>query len=408
MALAHKAIVITGGPGTGKTTILRCIIQILEKKDIRIHLASPTGRAAKRMTEATGREAVTVHRLLEWSPAQAGFQRNARRPLETDLVVVDEASMLDIALMNSLLRAVPLMATLILVGDADQLPSVGPGTVLRDILESGRVPAVRLREIFRQAERSRIVQNAHRINHGEFPDLSRPPGGGESDFHFLSEENPERVQQLILDLVSRRLPARYGLDPVEDIQVLTPMHRGVIGAAQLNAALQAVLNPARSGRAEVMRGARVFREGDRVMQIRNNYDKEVYNGDIGRIGRVDLQEQEVVVRVDGRPVTYDFSELDELVLAYAATVHKSQGSEYPAVILPIHTTHYPMLQRNLLYTAVTRARHLLILAGTKKALALAVKNDATERRYSRLADRLVGFDQPDRVVLDSAENVAIA
>ncbi|MEK6718290.1 MAG: ATP-dependent RecD-like DNA helicase [candidate division NC10 bacterium] len=407
MALTHKALVITGGPGTGKTTILRCIILILERKGVRIHLASPTGRAAKRMTEATGREAMTIHRLLEWSPASAGFQRNAQRPLETDLVIVDEASMIDIALMNSLLRAVPLMATLILVGDADQLPSVGPGTVLRDILDSGRVPAGRLTEIFRQAEKSRIVQNAHRVNRGEFPDLSRPPRGEECDFHFLSEEDPERIQQLIVDLASHRLPARYGLDPVEDIQVLTPMHRGVIGAAQLNAALQAALNPARSGRTEVMRGGRVFREGDRVMQIRNNYDKGVYNGDIGRIARIDLQEQEVDVRVDGRPVTYDFSELDELVLAYAATVHKSQGSEYPAVILPIHTTHYPMLQRNLVYTAVTRARRLLVLVGTKKALAMAVKNDATQRRYSRLADRLVGFDQRGQVTLDTTGNSAI-
>ena len=391
MALTHKALVITGGPGTGKTTILRCIIQILEKKGVRIHLASPTGRAAKRMAEATGHEALTIHRLLEWSPAQAGFQRNAQRPLETDLVIVDEASMIDIVLMNSLLRAVPLMVTLVLVGDADQLPSVGPGTVLKDILDSGRVPAVRLTEIFRQAEQSRIVLNAHRVNRGEFPDLSRPAGGGDSDFHFLPEEEPERLQQLIVELASRRLPARFGFDPIEDIQVLTPMHRSVIGAAQLNAALQAALNPARAGTSEVMRGGRVFRVGDRVMQLRNNYDKEVYNGDIGRIARVDLEEQEVVVRVDGRPVTYDFSELDELTLAYAATVHKSQGSEYPAVILPMHTTHYPMLQRNLLYTAVTRAKRLLVLVGMKKALAIAVKNDATLRRCSRLADRLVGF-----------------
>jgi exodeoxyribonuclease V alpha subunit len=393
MALQHKALVITGGPGTGKTTILRCIIRIMEKKGVRIHLASPTGRAAKRMAEAAGREAMTIHRLLEWSPNAAGFQRNAHRPLETDLVVVDEASMIDIALMNSLLRAIPLMATLVLVGDADQLPSVGPGTVLRDILDSGRVPAVRLTEIFRQAERSRIVRNAHRVNHGEFPDLSRPPRGEESDFHFLPEEEPEGLQQLIVDLAARRLPARYGFDSIEDIQVLTPMHRGVIGAAQLNGALQAALNPGRPGALEVMRGGRVFRVGDRVMQMRNNYEKEIYNGDIGRITRIDPEEQEVVVHADGRSVPYDFSELDELTLAYAATVHKSQGSEYPAVILPIHTTHYPMLQRNLLYTAITRARRLLVLVGTRKALALAVKNDATLRRCSRLAERLVRFDR---------------
>jgi len=391
MALTHKAVVITGGPGTGKTTILRCIIQILEKKGVRIHLASPTGRAAKRMAEATGHEALTIHRLLEWSPAAAGFQRNVHRPLETDLVIVDEASMIDVVLMNSLLRAIPLMAGLVLVGDADQLPSVGPGTVLRDILESGRVPSVRLTEIFRQAEQSRIVLNAHRVNRGEFPDLSRPAGGGDSDFHFLPEEEPERLQQLIVELASRRLPARLRFDPVEDIQVLTPMHRGVIGATQLNAALQAALNPARAGVVEVMRGGRIFRVGDRVMQVRNNYDKEVYNGDIGWIARIELEEQEVVVRVDGRPVTYDFSELDELMLAYAATVHKSQGSEYPAVILPMHTTHYPMLQRNLLYTALTRAKRLLVLVGMKKALAIAIRSDATLRRCSRLADRLVGF-----------------
>jgi exodeoxyribonuclease V alpha subunit len=392
MALCQKALVVTVGPGTGKTTILRCIIRILEKKALRIHLASPTGRAAKRMAEATGRDAATIHRLLEWSPGAGGFQRNAERPLETDLVIVDEASMIDIVLMNSLLRAIPLVATLLLVGDADQLPSVGPGTVLKDILDSGRVPAVRLTEIFRQAEQSRIVGNAHRINRGEFPDLSRPPRGQESDFHFLPEEDAERLQQLIVDLASRRLPARYGLDPLEDIQVLSPMRRGVIGAVQLNAALQTSLNPARSGAMEVMRGGRVFRAGDRVMQVRNNYDKEVFNGDIGRIARIDTQEQEAVVRVDGRPVTYDFSELDELTLAYAATVHKSQGSEYPAVILPIHTTHYPMLQRNLLYTAVTRAKRLLVVVGMKKALAMAVRNNATIRRASRLAGRLSGVE----------------
>jgi len=278
---------------------------------------------------------------------------------------------------------------------------VGSGTVLKDILDSGRVPVVRLTEIFRQAEQSHIVLNAHRVNRGEFPDLSRPAGGQDSDFHFLPEEDAERLQQLIVDLASRRLPARYGFDPIEDIQVLTPMHRGVIGAAQLNAALQAALNPARAGAMEVMRGGRVFRVGDRVMQVRNNYDKEVHNGDIGRIAGVDLAEQAVVVRVDGRPVTYDFSELDELMLAYAATVHKSQGSEYPAVILPVHTTHYPMLQRNLLYTAVTRAKRLLVLAGMKKALAIAVRNDATLRRASRLTDRLVGFAGQAQETLDT-------
>jgi exodeoxyribonuclease V alpha subunit len=403
MAIQEKVLVITGGPGTGKTTILRCIIQILEKKGVRIHLASPTGRAAKRMSEAAGREAATLHRLLEWSPGQGGFQRDAQRPLETDLVIVDEASMIDLPLMNSLLRALPLTATLILVGDVDQLPSVGPGTVLRDILDSGQVPAVRLTEIFRQAEQSRIVRSAHQVNRGEFPDLSRPAPGEESDFHFLREEETERLQQLILDLAARRLPARFRLDPMEDIQVLTPMNRGVVGAVQLNAALQAALNPGGPGVAEVMRGGRVFRAGDRVMQIRNNYDKEVFNGDIGRIARIDLEEQAAVVTVDGRPVSYDFSELDELVLAYAATVHKSQGSEYPAVILPIHTTHYPMLQRNLLYTAITRARRLLVLAGTTKALAIAVRNDTILRRCSRLAERLRGVGEAGKRILTSQE-----
>ena len=403
MAIQEKVLVITGGPGTGKTTILRCIIRILEKKGVRIHLASPTGRAAKRMSEAAGREAATLHRLLEWSPGQGGFQRNAQKPLETDLVIVDEASMIDLPLMNSLLRAMPLTATLILVGDVDQLPSVGPGTVLRDILDSGQVPAVRLTEIFRQAEQSRIVRNAHRVNHGEFPDLSRPAPGEESDFHFLREEETEPLQQLILDLAARRLPARFRLDPMEDIQVLTPMNRGVVGAVQLNAALQAALNPGGAGVAEVMRGGRVFRAGDRVMQIRNNYDKEVFNGDIGRIARIDLEEQVAVVTVDGRPVSYDFSELDELVLAYAATVHKSQGSEYPVVILPIHTTHYPMLQRNLLYTAITRARRLLVLAGTTKALAIAVRNDTILRRCSHLAERLRTAGQAGKRALTSRE-----
>jgi len=365
MVLCHKALVITGGPGTGKTTILRCIIRILEKKGLRIHLASPTGRAAKRMAEPrVGRRRRST---ACWSGVPPGGIP-AERPatLETDLVIVDEASMIDIVLMNSLLRALPLVATLVLVGDADQLPSVGPGTVLKDILDSGRLPSVRLTEVFRQAEQSRIIRNAHRVNRGEVPDLSRSPRGEESDFHFLPEEDPERLQQLIVDLASRRLPARFGVDPVADIQVLTPMHRGVIGAAQLNSALQAELNPPNPGRLEVMRGGRIFRTGDRVMQIRNNYDKEVYNGDIGRIVRVDPEEQEVAVRVDDRTVPYDFSELDELALAYAVTVHKSQGSEYATVILPVHTTHYPMLQRNLLYTAITRAKRLLVLAGRRR------------------------------------------
>ncbi|RPI09787.1 MAG: ATP-dependent RecD-like DNA helicase, partial [Zetaproteobacteria bacterium] len=388
LAFQEKLLVVTGGPGTGKTTILQALIRLLEAKQLRMHLASPTGRAAKRLAEVTGREAATLHRLLEWNPREGGFQRNSRNPIETDFVVVDEASMIDVLLAHRLLQAIPLTATLLLAGDADQLPSVGPGTFLRDLLAVPGIPAIRLTTIFRQAAQSRIVSNAHRVNRGEFPDLGVTGAGQAQDFFFLAEDDPEKLQRLVVDLAARRLPGRYGFDPVEDIQVLTPMHRGPIGAGQLNVALQAALNPPREGRSEILRGGRVFRVGDRVMQLRNNYDKEVYNGDLGRIAGVDLLDQEVIVRVDGRAVAYDLSEMDELALAYAATVHKSQGSEYPAVIVPVHTTHYPMLQRNLLYTALTRAKTLLVVVGTKKAIAIATRNDAFRRRYSRLAERL--------------------
>lgn len=386
-AIEEKLLVITGGPGTGKTTILRCIIQILDKKRLRILLAAPTGRAAKRMAEATGRGAKTIHRLLEWSPQEGAFKRNPDRPLEADLVIVDEASMIDLLLMNSLLRAVPLQSTLILVGDVDQLPSVGPGNVLRDIIASGTAEVITLTEVFRQAEESAIVVNAHRINRGEFP---RWPDGEEAggDFHFVARAEPEEVQRTILELVGERLPRSLGLQPLDDIQVITPMHRGPIGAAQLNEALQAALNPVRADGPEIVRAGRRFRVGDKVMQIRNNYDREVFNGDIGRIVDLDLEDQTVAVRFEDRTVPYDFSELDELVLAYAVTIHKSQGSEYPAVIIPIHTTHYVMLQRNLLYTAVTRGRRLVVLVGTRKAVAIAVKNAKTQERYSSLAARL--------------------
>ena len=388
LALQEKLLIITGGPGTGKTTILQAVIRLLEARKLRIHLASPTGRAAKRLAEVTGREASTLHRLLEWNPREGGFQRNARNPLETDIVVVDEVSMIDLLLAHHLLQGIPLTATLLLVGDADQLPSVGPGTVLQDLLAVPRIPAIRLTTIFRQAAQSRIVSNAHRVNRGEFPDLSVAGPGQVQDFYYLPEEEPEKLQPLIVDLANRRLPTRYGLDPLTDLQVLTPMHRGPIGAAQLNASLQAALNPPRSGETELLRGGRIFRVGDRVLQLRNNYDKEVYNGDLGRIAAIDAAEQAVVVQMDDREVSYDFSDLDELTLAYAMTVHKSQGSEYPCVILPMHTTHYPMLQRNLLYTAITRAKKLLVVVGTKKAIAIATRNDAIRRRYSGLADRL--------------------
>jgi exodeoxyribonuclease V alpha subunit len=395
LALQEKLLIITGGPGTGKTTILQAVIRLLEEKELRIHLASPTGRAAKRLAEVTGHEATTLHRLLEWNPSAGGFQRNARNPLETDVVVVDEASMIDVLLAHHLLQAIPLTATLLLVGDADQLPSVGPGTVLQDLLSVAGIPAIRLTTIFRQAARSRIVSNAHRVNRGEFPDLSVAAANQAQDFFFVAEEDPVKLQQLIVDLTHRRLPARYGLDPLADIQVLTPMHRGPIGSGQLNAALQAALNPPRPGAPELLRGGRIFRVGDRVLQLRNDYERGVFNGDLGRIMTLDPTDQAVVVRVDNREVRYDFSDLDELTLAYAMTVHKSQGSEYPAAILPLHTTHYPMLQRNLLYTALTRAKKLLVIVGTKKALAIAIRNDAIRRRYSGLADRLaVGRPEP--------------
>jgi exodeoxyribonuclease V alpha subunit len=398
LALQAKCLAVTGGPGTGKTTILRCLLRILERHGVRVALTSPTGRAAKRLAETTGREAKTIHRLLEWGPRGAGFQRHAARPLEADLVIVDEASMIDLPLMRELLRAIPPRATLLLVGDADQLPSVGPGSVLRDLLEIAPLPRIRLTHIFRQAEESRIVRVAAQVHGGEVPDFSPADGSGAGDCYFVREEDPERLRELIVDLVARRLPARYGIDPIGDIQVLSPMHRGAVGATQLNLALQARLNPPGDAGREAVRGGRVLRVGDRVMQGRNNYEKEVYNGDIGRVVAVDPEEQTLSVDMDGRRVSYEFGELDELSLAYAATVHKSQGSEYPVVVLPIHTTHYPMLQRNLLYTGVTRARRLLVLAGTTKALALAVKNDRIQRRHSRLGNRLLTLLAQSRAI----------
>lgn len=391
-ALQEKLLVITGGPGTGKTTILKCIVQILEKKQRRIVLCSPTGRASKRMSEATGREARTVHRLLEFSPKDGRFKRDERRPLEADLIIVDEASMLDVMLIHSLLKAIPAAAGLILVGDVDQLPSVGPGAVLRDIIVSGLVRVIQLTEIFRQAREGQIVINAHRINHGEFPFCADWEGKERSDCYFLAKEEAQDVQAAILELAARGLPRRHRVDPVEELQIVSPMQKGPIGTLQLNQALQALLNP--SG-PELLRGGRLYRLGDRVMQVRNNYEKDVYNGDIGRIEKLDMEEREVTVRFDDRHVAYDFTDLDELVLAYAITVHKSQGSEYPAVIIPVHTAHYVMLQRNLLYTAVTRGKGLVVLVGTKKAIAIAVKNHKIQQRYTGLARRLQqGREEP--------------
>jgi len=380
-----KLLVITGGPGTGKTTIIRAILRLFRTSGMRVLLAAPTGRAAKRMAEATGHDAKTIHRLLEFSPKDnGGFRKNEGNPLEADLIVIDETSMVDVVLMYHLLRAVPKAATLILVGDVDQLPSVGAGNVLRDIIDSEQVPCVRLNEIFRQSRESLIIVNAHRINRGEFP-VTQAEQGSQQDFYFIQQEEPEKVLDIILNLCKEKVPGKFGVDPLNDIQVLTPMHRGVVGASNLNTELQKHLN--RSGE-ELVRGARIFRTGDKVMQIRNNYDKDVYNGDIGRIASISQEEHEVSVTFDGRVVCYDFTDLDELMLAYAVSVHKSQGSEYPVVIMPVLTQHYLLLQRNLLYTAVTRGKKLVILIGTKKALAIAIRNNKPQQRYTKLKERL--------------------
>ena len=406
LALQEKIVVITGGPGTGKTTILNTLIKILETRGVRIHLASPTGRAAKRLSEVTGRHARTVHKLLEYT--QGTFLRNRQHPLETDVVVVDEGSMLDLQLMFHLVQAIPFPAALVLVGDADQLPSVGPGTVLRDLLDFDGIPSIRLTTIFRQAQRSRIITNAHRINRGEMPDLSAPGCDEVPDCYFIEQEDPVTVRDLVVELVSERLPKKYGYDPFEDIQVLVPMHRGEAGTAQLNAALQARLNPAEEGKTELTRGSRLFRVGDRVMVIKNNYDLQTANGDLGRILHIDVTEQLVQVRIDDRVLEYDFQNLDELILAYATSVHKSQGSEYPCCILVMLTQFYLLLQRNLLYTGLTRARKLLVLVGTRKALGIAVHNDKIARRYSHLTERLVAFrrDPPPLEPAPEAESTA--
>jgi exodeoxyribonuclease V alpha subunit len=384
LALLSKVLVITGGPGVGKTTIVNAILRILAAKAVNMLLCAPTGRAAKRMTEATGFEARTIHRLLETDPRSGGFKRNADNPLECDLLVVDETSMVDVMLMQALLRAVPDSAALLIVGDIDQLPSVGPGQVLTDIINSGAVPVVRLTEVFRQAAQSRIIISAHRINQGSIPDLSRPEG--DSDFYFVSADDPEVAVPRIVELVKTRIPQRFGFDPIRDIQVLCPMNRGGAGARSLNIELQAALNPA--GERKVERFGWTFAPSDKVMQVENDYDKEVYNGDIGYIDDVDPEAGEVVVSFDGRAVTFGFGELDTLVPAYAVTIHKSQGSEYPAVVIPLLTQHYAMLQRNLLYTGVTRGKRLVVLVGQKKAVAIAVKNVSGRRRWSKLNEWL--------------------
>ena len=398
-ALDSKVSVITGGPGVGKTTIVNAILRILSARDVDILLCAPTGRAAKRMSEATGFEAKTIHRLLEVDPRTGGFKRDRENPLDCGLLVIDETSMVDVLLMRSLLAAIPDEAALLVVGDVDQLPSVGPGQVLADIIASGAVPVARLTEVFRQAARSRIVTAAHGINRGAIPDLSRPEG--ESDFYFVQAEDPETAVSRIVELVKTRIPRRFGFDPVRDIQVLCPMNRGGAGARSLNIELQAALNPA--GERKVERFGWTFAPGDKVMQVENDYDKEVYNGDIGLVMDVEPEAGELAARFEGRDLVYGFGELDALVPAYAATVHKSQGSEYPAVVIPVLTQHYAMLKRNLVYTGVTRGRRLVVLVGQKKAVAIAVRNASGRRRWSKLDEWLVGgMDGPERGFVDSA------
>jgi exodeoxyribonuclease V alpha subunit len=385
LAATSKVLIITGGPGTGKTTIITAILRIFQQLKLRILLAAPTGRAAKRMNEATGWEAKTIHRLLEFSPKKEGFKKDQDDPLEADVVIIDEASMVDTPLMYHLLKAIPSQAHLILVGDVDQLPSVGPGNVLRDIIRSDRFTVVRLTEIFRQAQESMIIVNAHKVNQGQFPILKANGPSGKTDFLFIQEEEPDKVLQHILDLCSERIPECFRFHPVRDIQVLTPMHKGTIGVSNLNMELQKRLNP---DQPNMTHGSRTFRLGDKVMQIVNNYDKEVFNGDIGWIAKINQEDREVIVDFDGRFVAYDFSELDEIVLAYSISVHKSQGSEYPVVIFPVTTQHYMLLQRNLLYTGITRAKKLVVLIGTKKALSIAIRNNKPQLRFTHLSGRL--------------------
>ena len=391
-ALSARLLVLTGGPGVGKTTLVDAILRILRAKKVRCLLCAPTGRAAKRLGEATGLAAKTIHRLLEVDPRTGRFTRNEGRPLETDLLVVDEVSMVDVLLMQHLLRALPLDAALMLVGDADQLPSVGPGVVLRELIDSGQVAVVRLTEVFRQAANSRIITTAHAVREGRFPEVT--VAGELSDFYFVERDEPETILRTLLEVVKERIPRRFGLDAIGEVQVLSPMNRGSLGVQELNLRLQSELNPERPGEPGVEKFGWHFRLRDKVIQTENDYEKEVYNGDIGQIVRIDPEEREVRVRYDGREVDYDFGELDEISLAYAITIHKAQGSEFPAVVMALASQHYLLLQRNLLYTGLTRGRKLVVVVGQRRALAMAVRNHETQRRHSALLPRLRRVSDP--------------